>query len=364
MEFVKGLQINTSHLVETINGADYVSWASALALAGLPAQTVEMFGGLPYRKIFGGALVCISQPVAPDIVQKTWLPALGADNASIPVERLTSRAVHDTIMRARAKSVAQCNGVGLSLYADFGGNGPGFFKALGITPESDLSQAEPLVKQKGKTTRYVPWAVALAAARITDPNFVWEVVEFETSASDWDDESRIETSPFLRVANGYMVAVRVTWRGRTHTEMLPIMGVREVMTPRGPRKMDHVTLEAPSVWDWNKAVMRCLAKAIAVVSGYGISIYAGEDIDAIRNAEAPQQEAVQQDDGGDDEELLRELEQLLPSSEQGRQRILAACAKRGWVDSIPSSTQELVRSSKDAARRLLEALRKRASAEA
>ena len=85
-------------------------------------------------------------------------------------------------------------------------------------------------------------------------------------------------SPSAFLSHGWMVSVRVVYKGDEHTEWLPIMTSFE--PAQGDKEGFQAMLE-PTVADWNRAVMRCLAKAIAVASGYGLSIYADEVVSAL-----------------------------------------------------------------------------------
>lgn len=278
MEFLQGIKESIKGLTADVDGLSYIPWATAIAKAGRPEQRLALPAG--YMPLFGGAVVAIEQPIG-EKWQRTWLPVLDSKNRPVPTEALKARDLGDAINRCRAKSAAMVNGVALSLYASYGEDNTKFLKDLGVRPDSDLAAVEPLTSQKaGKAAAsYVDWAAALAAARITDPNFHWEVEMFEGVSP----EGEIQSAPYLALPHGYMVAVTVTYKGQSHTEYLPIMGVVEVSTKNGPRKMDHQTLESPNAFDWNRSVMRCLAKAIAVASGYGLSVYAGEDIEALQS---------------------------------------------------------------------------------
>jgi hypothetical protein len=279
MEFLHGIKESIKGLTADVDGLSYIPWATAIAKAGRPEQRVAL--SLGYMRIFGGAVVAIEQPVGDDRWQRTWLPVLDTKNRPVPVDALKARDLGDAINRCRAKSVAMVNGVALSLYAGYGEDNGKLLKDLGVRPDSDLTAVEPLTSQKaGKTAAsYVDWAAALAAARITDPNFHWEVEMFDGVSP----EGEIHREPYLALPHGYMVAVSVTYKAKRHTEYLPIMGVVEVSTKNGPRKMDHQTLEAPNAFDWNRSILRDLTKAIAVVSGYGLSVYAGEDIEVLQS---------------------------------------------------------------------------------
>jgi len=384
MNFLEGIKVETKDFVEKINNAAYLSWATALALAERPQQEVALFGGRPFLPLFGGAVVAVDSPSGENR-QRTWLPILNSNNAPIPISAISPRDVNDAIMRCRAKAVAMVQGVGLSVYAGFDGDALGFIKALGIKPDSDLAQVQPLTEGKGGDSgaKYITWAAALAAARITCPEFFWEVLEFDVTDQESGEVVRL---PACRVASGWAVAVRVVYKGREHTEWLPIMGVAEVQTKRGPRKMDHQPLASPTVFDWNRSVMRCMAKAIAIATGYGLGVYAGEDLAAIKAAQEAAQrkpvkptaeaapaeaaqapaEAAQVSDGdgtAPEASLLAALRKEMGAMPpQTRERVLRGVVARGWVSEQPASIEALVDNHPEAARKLLDALRaKRAS---
>ena len=254
--------------VEKIKDKSYVSWATAVAMAGRPNQRIVHAKGRPAVPLFGGAIVGIDMDLPCGKVQRTWLPALDNRNEPIAAIKVTTRDITDTIARCRAKAIAMVTGFGMSLYAGYEGNGPLFSRELGLGPSGDPAGVQPIVSHKG-SVEYLDWASALAAARVTDPDFHWEVQEHDHNT----DDGEILRMPALQLARGYVVSVLVNWRGKEHQEILPIMD------------MSNRPIAEPTVADWNKAVMRCLTKAIAVVTGYGLSLYAKEDLTGL--AEAP-----------------------------------------------------------------------------
>jgi hypothetical protein len=233
MEFIEGIKVQYKELVADANGQSYIPWAAALAIAERPQQNVVMWKGNPARTLLGGAVVAIDMNG-----HRTWLPILDARNEAVPTSRLTS---------------------------------------LNVGPATDLAKMAPLTVKKGgdKGPSYVSWPAALAACRITDPEFSWEVIEYE-SVDPVSGE--IGEQPYVVIGQSYMVSVKVTYKGQSHIEMLPIMGVVEV---NGKRR-EHMALTTPTPHDWNRAVMRCLAKGIAVQSGYGLNVYAKEDLEALQ----------------------------------------------------------------------------------
>lgn len=356
----EGIKMDLSPMVQTIGDLEYVGWAAALAAAGRPAQRVVTFGGSPCVSLGSGALVAVeqlvcSEPSQPALWQRTWLPVLDAQNRPMKAERMSALDVQNAISRCRAKSLAMVGGVGLSLYAGYGGRGLDFVRALKITPSSDLAQAEPLTEMVGGA-RYVRWAAALAAARLTDPGFFWEVLEH--------GEDR---ALMTRVGAGYFVAVRVVWRGQEHTEWLPIMRLK---TAEDGSAL-HVADTAPDAFSWNTAVMRCMTKAIAVLTGYGLSVYADEDLQVLQQAQrVPQRAQEAQKTARESEKtaadmpqpprpreaLLEALLRVMPQDPQKAKRVLSACKARGLTPEVPSSAEDLVQRYPAAAEQVLAGL--------
>jgi hypothetical protein len=252
--FATNMAKNTS--VEKKNGMSYLSWAAAYGLANRPEFTIPTWDGMPYRTLLGGAVVAVDMGA-----QRMWLPILNGSNQPIPLEKITDRDVTDAHMRALVKAIAAVTGVGLSLYAGYDGDGQRVAALFDVKPGDDLGKVSAVVEEKGKGSGklYVPWWAAIAACMMADPEgFSWTVVEFPGPMPE-------ETVPYLKGKSGVMVAVDVTYRGRTHRQWLPVMDFRF-----------NAKAEA-TVMEWNTAVMRALAKAVAIVSGYGLATYAGED---------------------------------------------------------------------------------------
>lgn len=289
--FLELLGMDVRKHTKQIQGFSYLPWALALSMAGRPAHEVATFkvGGQDSnaRKLFGGAAVAVDMDLGDgtDAKQRIYLPVLDLKNNPIEWSSVNGRDISDTISRCVARSVAMVHGYGLSLYSLTDGDGQAYVDALCVTPETaDLSQVQELRdikefkdRKTGKVRRsqqYLGWHAALAACRITDPGFRWEIVECEAANPATGE---IISVPAMRAAGkGWLVGVRIFYKGRTQTQWLPIMGVEQVQTKNGPKPMEHQPIDNPSVFDWHSAVMRCLAKGIAITTGYGIACYAGE----------------------------------------------------------------------------------------
>lgn len=129
-------------------------------------------------------------------------------------------------------------------------------------------------RENGKTTLdYLSWVYAWAEFKKTYPNGDYEIVKFSK-----DDH----LVPYMYDDIGYMVCTRVRDGEGQELEMwLPVMDSNNKAMKAEPyeytTKYGTKTVESASMFDVNKAIMRCLAKNIAMY-GVGLYIYAGEDL--------------------------------------------------------------------------------------
>ena len=107
------------------------------------------------------------------------------------------------------------------------------------------------VEKKGGFS-YLSWPYAVAQLRLADPCATWEV-------------RRFDGLPYLATDAGVFVEVAVTVNGVTLSQIHPVLDGR------------NRPLLAPSAFDINTSLQRCLVKAIAL-HGLGLYIYAGEDL--------------------------------------------------------------------------------------
>ena len=235
------------------DGLSYLSAATAMRLAGRPEVEFVDFDGSPMLSMLGGGLVAVDLKISAG-VQRIWLPILDQQNAPIKAANMTVLDVNSSRQRCLVKAIASVYGWGMSLYMGCDGDGAKAARLLKVTPEVSLADVEPLVallKDGGEP--YIEWGVGLAACRMTDPNFLWSVVE-------WDG------LPFREVLGGLIVDVETVYHGKRQRLSLPIMDNAFKPVPR----------DKATVFDWNKTVMRCLTKCIAFNSGYGLNVYANE----------------------------------------------------------------------------------------
>ena len=125
-------------------------------------------------------------------------------------------------------------------------------------------------KVEGKELTYLswPWAWAEVKKRYPDAHYtIWRNAEGLPYTED--------------PQTGYMVYTSVTIDGITHEMWLPVMNGANRAMKREP--YEYTTrfgvkgVEAATMMDINKTIMRCLVKNLAMF-GLGLYLYAGEDI--------------------------------------------------------------------------------------
>ena len=144
-------------------------------------------------------------------------------------------------------------------------------------------------KKSGKTTlSYLSWTWAWAEFAKRFPGATYEIEKFEAP----DGTKR----PYIYDENtGYMVFTNVTIDGLTHEMWLPVMdGANKAMKSKPYKYMTKYngekSVEAASMFDVNKTIMRCLVKNLAMF-GLGLYIYSGEDLPEV-DEEAKGKEAT------------------------------------------------------------------------
>jgi len=114
------------------------------------------------------------------------------------------------------------------------------------------------VEKKGAFA-YLSWPYAVAQLRLADPGASWEV-------------RRFEGLPYLSTDAGVFVEVAVSVQGVTLSQIHPVLDGK------------NRPILAPTAFDINTSIQRCLVKAIAL-HGLGLYIYAGEDLPQTAPAE-------------------------------------------------------------------------------
>lgn len=141
-----------------------------------------------------------------------------------------------------------------------------------------LDCTEHIEKKKNGQTElsYLSWAWAWAAVKKLYPDATYTI---------WKDENH---RPYFEDPDfGLMCFTTVTIGGLTHEMWLPVMNGANKAMRRVPYTYDvynkftkaneQKTVEAATMFDINKTIMRCLVKNLAMF-GLGLYIYAGEDL--------------------------------------------------------------------------------------
>lgn len=130
-------------------------------------------------------------------------------------------------------------------------------------------------KKTGKTSlSYLSWSWAWAEFKKRVPDAKYEIKKF--------DDGNGKLVPYLYdEALGIMTFTEVTAGGITHEMWLPVMDGQNKAMKFKPysfkTKYGEKHVEAASMFDVNKTLMRCLVKNLAMF-GLGLHIYAGEDL--------------------------------------------------------------------------------------
>ena len=126
-------------------------------------------------------------------------------------------------------------------------------------------------KKSGSTElTYLSWTWAWAEVKKRFPEAHYEIVMHDGLPYVYDENT------------GYMVFTNVTIDGITHMMWLPVMdGANKAMKNQpytySTKYNGEKTVDAATMFDVNKTIMRCLVKNLAMF-GLGLYIYAGEDL--------------------------------------------------------------------------------------
>ena len=138
-------------------------------------------------------------------------------------------------------------------------------------------------KKSGSTElTYLSWTWAWAEVKKRYPDAHYEIMMHDGLPYVYDENT------------GYMVFTTVTIDGISHMMWLPVMdGANKAMKSKpytySTKYSGEKTVEAATMFDVNKTIMRCLTKNLAMF-GLGLYIYAGEDLpeqSVIMKAEEP-----------------------------------------------------------------------------
>lgn len=134
---------------------------------------------------------------------------------------------------------------------------------------------------------YLSWANAWAEFKAAYPSATYRIVKNPATNLPYFSDPNI----------GIMVYTEVTVDGLTHEMWLPVMNTANKAMKEAPytyqvwdynqRTYVEKKVEAATMFDVNKTIMRCLVKNLAMF-GLGLYVYAGEDIPATEDQQPMQ----------------------------------------------------------------------------
>ena len=128
--------------------------------------------------------------------------------------------------------------------------------------------------EKKKDLSYLSWPYAWAEVKKRYPKANYKIHQFGDKQLPYVYDEGI----------GFMVFTSVTIEDVTHTMWLPVMdSSNKAMKAEGytydTKYKKDISVEPATMFDVNKAIMRCLVKNLAMF-GLGLYIYSGEDLPA------------------------------------------------------------------------------------
>lgn len=129
--------------------------------------------------------------------------------------------------------------------------------------------------EKKKDLTYLSWPYAWAGVKKKYPNATYKIHLFGEKQLPYVFDENV----------GYMVFTDVTINDLTHTMWLPVMDsanktMKSTSYTYNTKLKKDILVEAATMFDVNKTIMRCLVKNLAMF-GLGLYIYSGEDLPEI-----------------------------------------------------------------------------------
>lgn len=129
--------------------------------------------------------------------------------------------------------------------------------------------------EKKKDLTYLSWPYAWAEVKKKYPNATYKIHLFGEKQLPYVFDESV----------GYMVFTDVTINDLTHTMWLPVMDsanktMKSACYTYNTKFKKDIPVEAATMFDVNKTIMRCLVKNLAMF-GLGLYIYSGEDLPEI-----------------------------------------------------------------------------------
>ena len=140
-----------------------------------------------------------------------------------------------------------------------------------------LDLSDKLERRENDKLSYLSWANAWAEFKRAYPNATYRIIKDTNTNLPYFNDPNI----------GLIVYTEVTADGQTYEMWLPVMDAKNKAMREQPYtyqvydsyKKTYIekTVQAATMFDVNKAIMRCLVKNLAMF-GLGLYVYAGEDL--------------------------------------------------------------------------------------
>ena len=162
-------------------------------------------------------------------------------------------------------------------------------RAIMFNALSNLDLSDKCEKRESLT--YLSWANAWSEFKSAYPSATYQILKNENGLPYFSD-------PNL----GIMVFTEVTVDDVTHQMWLPVMDSKNKAMKLEPytysvwnnfkKAFEEKTVQAASMFDINKTLMRCLVKNLAMF-GLGLYIFQGDDLPEKSTDDTPQQQPMQ-----------------------------------------------------------------------
>ena len=186
------------------------------------------------------------------------------------------------------------------------------------------------IERKGNFS-YLSWPFAVSQLRQFDPAATWAV-------------QRFDGLPFLYTEAGVFVEVSVTVKEVTLSQIHPVLDSK------------NRPILAPTAFDINTSIQRCLVKAIAL-HGLGLYIYAGEDLPATSDEAKAEEKPVAakvkpvavavtplRPSNGISKAQIAQIERLLTETGSEREKLLTYFGVEALAEIIVADYPRVIRS--------------------
>lgn len=164
------------------------------------------------------------------------------------------------------------------------------------------------IEKKGQFS-YLSWVFAVRELRKLDTKATWRVESYNVELTNDNGILFSGKYPYMQTKSGCFVEVVVTLGdGNQFHQVHPVLDNR------------NNTVINPNAFQVNTSIQRCLTKAIALASGIGLHLYAGEDLPESDKDREIINEVHDQFPDSKEVMSIMEFEELLESARDNKER--------------------------------------------